>query len=937
MSDTRALLLTDVVDSTKLSQELGDREMAGVWAAHDRVARDLLPVWRGREIDKTDGMLLLFDAASDAVRYALAYHRALAALHVPLRARSGLHVGPVLLRENSADDVARGGKPLEVDGLAKPIAARVMALAQGGQLLLTAEARDSLGESGLSVESHGHWMLKGIAEPLELFEVTALDALAAAPVDGDKAYRVVRSGERWLPVKEIPNNLPQQTTSFIGRDRELAEVKKGLQTARLLTLLGMGGIGKTRLSLQVAAEVAPHYPDGVWFLDLAPIRDPALVAGEIAKVLGVREEPDRPLIQTVCAVLRQRRVLFVMDNCEHLVEACAELTHAILSAAAQVRFLASSRESLRAPGEQSYAVMPLPVPRGEHGAAGLMRSIAVRLFVDRARLHKRTFVLEERDAPVVAELVTRLEGIPLALELAAARVSSLSLSEINARLKDRYKILTGGGRVLGRQQTLRALVDWSYDLLDESERRVLDRLSVFVGGFDLPAAEAVCGADPVPLENVLDILASLVAKSLVMPDEGADTTRYRMLETIRDYGQEKLREAGDAPATAARHCEHFLGIAKTANRAVTGAERVEGLRQVETELDNTRAAIRLALAGGVDRAIAVKFAVALQGFWIMRGYTTEGLVVIGAALALPEIVASDLAHAHALYVAGALAESQGDYARAQQMLETCLTLRRHLGDPAEIAGALSTLSWARLATGDVAGARTSELEALQIFRQIGHRIGEAIVLGHLGQIEIRAGNNERARSLLEECLELSRTIEHGEAEGECERALGELALEEGDATSARHRLQRSLVVCRDAADRQGEARGTACLGKIELRIGELNAAARRLSEALPALRALDMWGDLPDCLEDCSALAAVQGRAELAVRLAAVAERARGRLALTREPRSLSRWQASLDVLRATLPSAAFDAAWADGAQWEIDDAIRGALSPDAIMVPMTT
>ena len=271
MSPVKALLLTDVVDSTQLAEQLGDSAMAEIWAAHDRVSRALLGPWRGREIDKTDGMLLLFERAVDAAGYALAYYRALAALPVPLQARAGLHVGMVTMRENSADDVARGAKPLEVEGLAKPIAARVMALARAGQTLLSAEARDDLGKTALKVVSHGHWQVKGVTDPLELFEAGEAGGAFVQPPDGEKAFRVVRLGEWWLPVKEIPNNLPHQPTSFIGRERELGEVKALLGTARLVTLLGMGGLGKTRLSLQAAAELIHLFPDGVWFLDLAPI------------------------------------------------------------------------------------------------------------------------------------------------------------------------------------------------------------------------------------------------------------------------------------------------------------------------------------------------------------------------------------------------------------------------------------------------------------------------------------------------------------------------------------------------------------------------------------------------------------------------------------------------------------------------------------------
>ncbi|UCG98963.1 MAG: hypothetical protein JSW31_08040, partial [Burkholderiales bacterium] len=598
MSDVRALLLTDVVDSTKLSEKIGDAAMAEVWTAHDRAARDLLPRWHGREIDKTDGMLLMFDTAADAVSYAMAYHRALAAMPTPLKARAGLHVGPVILRENSPEDVARGAKPLEVDGMAKPTAARVMSLARGGQILLTPEARAALGETALKLESHGHWVMKGVAAPVELFEVGDDSTHFAAPPDSEKVYRVVRVGERWLPVAKMPNNLPQQATSFVGREREIDEVEALLGTARLITLLGMGGLGKTRLSLQVAAEVMPQYPDGAWFVDLTPIRDAPRVAAEAARVLSVTEEPGRPLLQTLCAHLKSKRLLLILDNCEQVVEAAAELAAAVLAAAPQVRIIASSREALRTPGEHAYPILPLPLPSKEDGLEALAQSTAVRLFVERAKANKPAFALTEKDAPAVAELVERLEGIPLALELAAARVRVLSVADINARVQDRFKLLTGGGRTLPqRQQTLRALVDWSYDLLGENEKCLLDRLGVFVGGFDLPAAEAVCGVDPLDAMDVLDLLGSLAEKSLVMLDEREEGSRYRMLETIRQYAREKLDGRGeDAAATAARHCQHYFVFAKAVRDGIEGPEQATWLRRAETDVDNLRAAIALALA-----------------------------------------------------------------------------------------------------------------------------------------------------------------------------------------------------------------------------------------------------------------------------------------------------------------------------------------------------
>jgi predicted ATPase/class 3 adenylate cyclase len=928
MSAIKALLLTDVVDSTRLSETLGDSAMAELWAAHDRVSRALLAPWRGREIDKTDGMLLLFDSATDAVGYAMEYHRALAALPTLLTSRVGLHVGAVILRENAPDDIARGAKPLEVEGLAKPVAARVMALARGGQTLLSVAARDDLGRTEHKLVSHGHWQIKGVSDPIELFEIGEPDAEFATPADGEKAHRVVWMGDWWLPVNEIANNLPFQATSFIGRERELTEVKAMLGASRLVTLLGMGGLGKTRLSLQTAAEQIHHFPDGVWFLDLAPIKDPALIVSETAKVLGVREEPDRPMLQTLCAHLKNQRALLIFDNCEHVIKTSAELASAILKVAPHVRILASSREALRSPGEQCYPVLPLPVPARGDDIAALSRSTAVRLFVDRARLHKPSFALTEREAPVVAELVARLEGIPLALELAAARIRALSVADINARLKDRYKLLTGGSRVLQeRQQTLRALVDWSYELLEPQEQIVLDRLGVFVGGFDLSAAEVVCGGEPLAAEDVLDLLASLIEKSLVMLEERDDGARYLMLETIREYAREKLAQRDDAAVAAARHCEHYFAMAKSAREGLKGPQQADWLWKMEVELDNVRSAIALSLAGGVDPIIAVKFAVALQGFWILRGYSTEGRKLVQAALALPAIGASPIAHGHALYVGAALAETQSDHAEARKMLETCLGLRRAQGNELDIAATLSTLSMARLQAGDAVDATASESEALQIFRRLGDRLGEAIGLLHLGQISLFQGDDATARGHLEQCLAIGREIRNQEVEGECELVLGEVAFETADHAQASHRFKRSLTVCREAGDKRGEANALRWLARVDLQAGDLASARQRLSDALRAFRAFEMHEELLGCLDDYAELDHAEGKVEVAVGLAAAATRSRERLGLSRSPRAELRWQGLLGRLRRAITAAPFESAWDEAQHWQIDDAVREALS----------
>jgi non-specific serine/threonine protein kinase len=585
--------------------------------------------------------------------------------------------------------------------------------------------------------------------------------------------------------------------------------------------------------------------------------------------------------------------------------------------------LASSREALHVPGEQLYPVRPLPLPGRDVGLEELVSSTAVRLFVERARQHKPNFAPDQAQAPILAELVSRLDGIPLAIELAAARIKVLSLADINVRLKDRFKLLTGGARVLQeRQQTLRALVDWSYDLLSPQEQTLLARLTVFVGGFELEAAEQICGADPLSAEEVLDLLGSLVEKSLVMFDESEESTRYRMLETIRDYAREKLEQSGDRPARAAAHCDHYFALAKQANYGMRGPEQAEWIRRVEADLDNVRAAIALALAGETDPFIAVKIAVAMNSFWMLRGYATEGRRIVRAALDLPAVAGSDIAQAWALYVGAALAESQSDHREALEMLERCLVLRRGLGNRGELAGTLSTISLARLQAGDVNGARESEREALEIFSEVGDRRGEAIGHLHLGQIAVRASDNAAARSHFERCLVIAREIGQQECEGAGELSLGIIACDDGEVGKAASHFERSLMVCRDAADKRGEATAIRWLGHMALTTGNLQLAQERLIDAAKAFKAFEMWEELLDCLEDLAALSTRNGALTRAIRLSAVTTEARAQLRLVRSPRHEKKWAAKIAELRQAVEPATYEAEWVIGAAWAVEDAL---------------
>ncbi len=529
----------------------------------------------------------------------------------------------------------------------------------------------------------------------------------------------------------------------------------------------------------------------------------------------------------------------------------------------------------------------------------------------------------------MAELVARLEGIPLALELAAARVRSLSVADINARLKDRFKILTGGARVLQeRQQTLKGLVDWSFDLLHEDEKCFFARLGVFVGGFDLEAAEAICGAAPLAPEDVLDLLASLVEKSLVILDESEDVPRYKMLETIREYAAGKLAEAGEEKdATGRTHCDYFFSLSKQARDGLMGEAQGEWIRRLETDLDNVRRALALSLAGGADPLIAVKICVALHGFWMLRGYATEGRGIVRSALESPAIRESDLAQAWALYVGAGLAESQSDHSEARRMLEKCLELRRAVGRPIDIAATLSTLSLARLQSGDMNGAERSEREALNIFRELGDKHGETIGLCHLGHICLRAGKETEARGYLQQSLALAEQIQFKEFEGECQLVIGEVAFETGGFDEAQQRFKRSFTICREAADKRGEANATRWLGKCDLQRGAEGSARERLDEALRAYASFEMWEELLGCLEDLAEYFSSSDKAK-AVRLLSAVGQARERLQLPNTAREEQMLEQRLGALRAALSEQTFGLEWERGKSLDIREAIAQAQAP---------
>jgi predicted ATPase/DNA-binding CsgD family transcriptional regulator len=632
------------------------------------------------------------------------------------------------------------------------------------------------------------------------------------------------------PADARRHNLPAQRTSFVGRERELAEVKRLMTMTDLLTLTGAGGSGKTRIALRVAAELVGAYPDGVWFVELAPLSDGGLVPQAVAGALGVRERPGRPVTDTLVDSLRSRRMLLVLDNCEHLLHAVARLVDALLDSCPNLRILATSREPLGVAGEANWPVPSLSLP--EPGRSLTVEELggyeAARLFVERAIHRPASFTPTPENAGAIAEICRQLDGIPLAIELAAARVGVLAVEEISHKLEDSLRLLTGGARTLEpRQRTLRNSLDWSYELLSGPEKDLFGRLSVFAGGWTLEAGESVGAGGLVGEGEVLDLISRLLDKSLVLADTTTgDVSRYRFLEPVRQYAREKLEESEESDVVRGRHLRFFLALAEEAEPELLGDRQGVWLRRLETEHDNLRAALSYAIEVG-ETETALRLAGALGGFWQMRGHLSEGRRWLEAALA--QEAGENDARGKALSRAAYLEWEQGDYERSISLSEENLELSRATGDEAGAAVALYNLGNAMLHREEHARAETVLEEAVTLQRRLGDEIGLARALHCLGLTVMAQGDFERAEALYEEGLALSRKT--GDMVGT------ELLLL-GMAFSAlgQDEYERTRETCAEAVE-------------LSLRLGFLHSTAANLhilaslagSEGRP-VRAARLWG-----------------------------------------------------------------------------------------------
>ena len=573
-------------------------------------------------------------------------------------------------------------------------------------------------------------------------------ALAEAPGGKHWIETLARRGYRYVgPVikvldRAVPEassaaprcNLNEPLSSFIGREQELADLRNLLADHRLLTLTGAGGVGKTRLALRVATLALTNgFRDGVWLVELAALSDPDLVPQAVATVLGLKEARDTSLTERLAGYLQARHLLLVLDNAEHLLAACAHLAENLLRRCPQVIVLATSRERLGVPGELTYRVpsLSMPEPGRDATAQSLAEYESVRLFCERVRLHRSHFAVTDQNAPALANLCRRLDGIPLAIELAAAQVRSMSVEEVDERLERGFLLLSGGARTtLPRQQTLRALIDWSYDLLSEAERALLCRASVFAGGWTLAAAEQVCADERVPTAAVVDLLTSLVDKSLVVAEERSGATRYTLLETVRQYARDRLLERGDEAQWRHSHLAYFLALSGEIEPLLRGAEVESGLNRLQLEHDNLRVAMDWAESGRGDTVSGLQIAAAIWWFWSVRGYLREGRRRLSALLAAAPDTQALADRAKALRGAGGLARQQADYSAAEDLQRQSLAIRRELGDQRGVAMTLGSLGTIAEQRGDYETARALQEESLAIQRELGDRASAAMMLSN---------------------------------------------------------------------------------------------------------------------------------------------------------------------------------------------------------------
>jgi predicted ATPase/class 3 adenylate cyclase len=915
---TVTFLFTDIEGSTPL-WEREPEQMRAALARHDAILRAAIAE-QGGHVYKVigDAFQAAFDVPAQAVAAALAAQRGLAGerwpTSVPIRVRMGLHVGPA---EARVDDYATTHTLNRV--------ARVMSAGYGGQTLLTLAVAELVRErlpAGVTLRDLGRHRLKGLTQLEHLFQVVAPDLPADFP-----------------PLQSLTaslNNLPVQLTSFIGRGAEVAEVKRLLSASRLVTLTGSGGCGKTRLSIQAASELGGHYANGVWFIELAPVADPALISQSLLSIFSLREDSHRSALDVLIDYLRAKTLLLVLDNCEHLIEACAQISESLLRACPQLRILATSREALGITGEAAYRVPSLNTPNPAHLPAldQLEKVESIRLFIERAATAKPGFTLTHDNAAFIAQICRRLDGIPLALELAASRVKVLSPEQIAARLDDRFRLLTGGSRTaLPRHQTLRAMMDWSYSLLSEQEKILFRRLAVFVGGWTLEAAEAVCGEDGREFD-VLDLLARLVDKSLIFNDESTGELRYHRLETIRQYSREKFFEADDVETMRDRHLAFFVQFAELVDEHLKGGQQLVWQNRMAEEQDNLRAALEWGLSRNPDCALRIAGAANL--FWTAGGYSAEGFRWTQKALELVEKIPIPtgvtfeqrrVARAKALRGLARLYLSLGDNANAKRVAEESVALYRQSQDRRGLAFALVVLAYPLEFLGERVRAEAVLRESNAIARAEGDVYVICRSLNILARVVIDLHHDlDGSQRYVQESLRLAREAGLRYQEAQACEILGLIASHTHDYDVARAHFNESVRLYQDVGATFNVILEKSNLAHLERQLGHYVSALTYYRETIVAFRDIAQTGAVSHQLECFAFIALAQDQGERALQLFAAANALREKGVTPMTPDEQRYFDEQLKSLREKMDTMKFESIWSQGRALTMEQAIAYAL-----------
>lgn len=819
-SGTYTFLFTDIESSSSM-WERHPVAMRAALRLHDGIVRSTMVSHRGNVFKATgDAFYAAFTRVSDAI---LAARDAQASLRSEswgetgeLRVRMALHTGASHQRDGDFF-----GQPLNR-------CARLLDAAHGGQVLVSGTTQSLVAgmlPRGVDLEDLGVHRLRDLSEP-------------------ERVYQVVASGliPHFPPIRTLtlrPNNLPSRISSFVGRAREIHEIERVVASARLTTLMGPAGAGKTSLALQVAAQQVGAFPDGVWLAELAPVSDPAHVPATIAAALGVGLEPRSHLQPTLADQLHEKDLLLVIDNCEHVVTEVADSVDGILQRCPGVHVLCTSREALNVPGEITWPVRPLVLPDAapDQTLGQLAETEAVQLFVERATSASPAFELTEQTAPAVVEICRRLDGIPLAIELAAARLRMLSLEEIVARLGDQLALLGGRSRTGPPwHRTIRAAIDWSYDLLDARERAVFCRLAVFRGGCTLEAAEAVCAVGEFREHDVLDIVAQLVDKSLVRV-ERLDDARYHQLTVLRDYGLERLEEHERHSEVCGRHFEFYRSVAAAGEEGLLGSEQAQWLDRLESEHENLLAALAWAGDDG-DLQHALEMAGSLWRFWYVRGHLQTGRAQLDRLIAADEPASATVARAKALHGVGTIAAYEGDHETSRTCLAESLAISRELGDMGAVAKALNNQAYVAFMHEDYQTARPLYEESVAIKRELGDTLGIANSLNNLGLVALEIGDLAEAAGLLEESLGLARQIGNTEYEAAALFNLGTVRQQQADHVAARTLYSEALVMHENLRDRMRVAEALRGLGSTYHEAGDVHRARPLYDQSLEIAREL---------------------------------------------------------------------------------------------------